>query len=67
MIKEINLPSGYKRSDELTNQYTKLARVSIPTKVDTSTWEVDMMGSNHVMIGSDKSTRKVDFMKGSES
>jgi hypothetical protein len=35
--------------------------------VDTLTGEVDMMGSNHVMIGSDKLTRKVNFMKASES
>jgi hypothetical protein len=35
--------------------------------MDTLIGEVDMMGSNHVMNGSDKSTGKVDFMKVSES
>jgi hypothetical protein len=35
MMKEVDLPSGYKRSIELTNQYAKLARASMPTKVDT--------------------------------
>jgi hypothetical protein len=35
--------------------------------MDTLTGEVDMMGSNHVMNGSDKSTRKVNLMKASES
>jgi len=35
--------------------------------VDTSIGEVDMIGSKHIMNGSDKSTRKVDLMKASES
>jgi hypothetical protein len=51
----------------LTNRYAKLARAHIPTKVDTLTREVDMIGSKHIMNRSDKLTRKVDLMKASES
>jgi hypothetical protein len=61
------LPSGYKGLAELTNQYAKLTRVGILTKMDTSTREVDMMGNDHVMNGNDKLTRKVNLMKVSES
>jgi hypothetical protein len=67
MTKEINLLSGHKGSTKLTNRYAKLARVHIPTKVDTLTGEVDMIGSKHIMNRSDKLTRKVDLMKASES
>ncbi len=35
--------------------------------MDTSIGEVDMIGSKHIMNGSDKSTRKVDLMKARES
>jgi hypothetical protein len=35
--------------------------------MDTLTGEVDIMGSNHVMNGSDKSIGKVNLMKASES
>jgi hypothetical protein len=35
--------------------------------VNTLIGEVDMMGSNHVMNGNDKSIGKVDLMKASES
>jgi hypothetical protein len=51
----------------LTNRYSKLAGAGIPTKVDTSIGEVNMMGSNHVMNGNEKSIRKVNLMKASES
>jgi hypothetical protein len=61
------LPSGHKRSIELTNRYAKLARVGIPTKMDTLIGEADMMGSKHIMNGSDKLIGKVDLMKVSES
>ncbi len=67
MIKEVGLPSGHKGLVELTNWYAKLVGVGIPTRVDTSIGEVDMIGSKHIMNGSDKSTRKVDLMKASES
>lgn len=59
--------SGYKGLAELTNQYAKLTGAGIPTTMDTLTKEVDVMGSNHVMNGHDKSTRKVNLMKISES
>jgi hypothetical protein len=67
MMKEVNFPSGYKGLVELTNRYAKLAGVGIQTKVDTSIGEVNMMGSNHVMNGNDKSIGKVNLMKASES
>jgi hypothetical protein len=67
MTKEINLPSGHKGSVELTNRYAKLTGAGIPTKVDTSTREVNMIGSKHVMNGNDKLTGKVDLMKANES
>jgi hypothetical protein len=56
MTKEVDLPSGHEGSIELTNQYAKLARTSIPTKVDTSIGEVNMIGSSHIVNGNDKST-----------
>jgi hypothetical protein len=46
MTKEVYLPSSYKGSIELTNQYAKLARANIPTKVDTSTGKVNLMKAN---------------------
>jgi hypothetical protein len=64
---KVNLPSGYKRLVELTNQYAKLIGADILTNMDTSTREVNMMGNDHVMNGNDKSTRKVNLMKVSES
>jgi hypothetical protein len=67
MMKEVDLPSGHKGSVELTNWYAKLARASIPTKVDTLIGEVDMIRSKQIMNGSDKSTRKVNLMRASES
>ncbi len=67
MTKEVDLPSGHKRSAKLTNWYAKLAGAGIQTIVDTSIGEVDMIGSKHIMNGSDKSTRKVDLMKARES
>ncbi len=66
MMKEVDLPSGHKRLVELTNWYAKLARVGIPTKVDTSTRGVNMIGNYHIMNGSDKSIVKVNLMKASE-
>jgi hypothetical protein len=67
MRKEINLPSGHKGSVELTNRYAKLTGAGIPTKVDTSIGVVNMIGSKHVMNGSDKLTGKVNLMKANES
>ncbi len=67
MKKEVDLPSGHKRFAELTNRYAKLIGVGIPTEMDTSIGKVDMMGSNHIMNGNGKLTRKVDLMKASES
>ncbi len=67
MTKEVDLPSDHMEPAKLTNWYAKLIRVGIPTKVDTSTWEVDMIGRKHIMSGSDKSTWKVDLMKASKS
>ncbi len=46
MTKEVYLPSNYKGSIELTNQYAKLAGANIPTKVDTSTRKVNLMKAN---------------------
>jgi hypothetical protein len=63
MTKEVNFPSGYKKLVKLTSRYAKLIRASIPTRMDTSTGEVNMMGTNYAMNGSDKSTRKVDLKK----
>jgi hypothetical protein len=65
--KTVNSPSCHKRSAKLTNQYVELTRAGIPTRVDTSIGEVDMIGNKHIMSGSDNLTRKVDLMKASES
>ncbi len=65
--KKVDLPSGHKGLIELTNRYAKLIGVGILTKVDTLIRKVDMIGSKHIMNGSDNSTRKVDLMKASES
>ncbi len=63
---EVDLPSGHKRLAKLTNRYVKLAGVGIPTIMDTSTREINMIGSKHILNGSDNSTGKVDLMKASE-
>jgi hypothetical protein len=67
IMKEVDLPSCHKGSAKLTNWYAKLAGVGIPTKMDTSIREINMIRSEHIMNGSDKLTRKVDLMKASES
>jgi hypothetical protein len=67
MKKGIDLLSDYKGSTELTSQYAKLGGVGIPTRVDALTRKVNMMGSNYVMNGSDKSTEKVNLINVSES
>ncbi len=41
--KEVDLASGHKRLVELTNRYSKLIKAGIPTRMDTSTGEVDMI------------------------
>ncbi len=59
--KEVDLPSGHKGSVELTNQYVKLVGTNIPTNMDTSTREVDMLRNKNIMNGNDKSTKKSRF------
>ncbi len=61
ITKEVDLPSGHKGLVELTNQYAKLAGANIPTRMDTSTLEVDMIRSKSIMNGNDKSTKKSQF------
>jgi hypothetical protein len=65
--KGIDLLSDYKGSTKLISRYAKLGGVGIPTRVDALTRKINMMESNYVVNGGDKSTKNINLINVSES